>query len=376
MYRARLQKIRLSLREKNAQAILVTNAKNIFYLTGFIGISSTDRESVMLVTHANAYLFVPKMYEIKSRNLKLENHDVNLIVDHERHNLLTHFCEFVDATQPVLCEASNLTISEFNSIKEKTTIELRPENGLIEALRILKDETEIKKLNKAIRITENIFQDIINLLRRVDSVSELTELGIVDTMRMLGRTYDSNGFGFDPIVALGAHAAEPHYATQNNKLSMQNALLLDFGFTYEGYTADFSRTIFLGTADDEFRHIYESVRKVHDACVQAVAPGVTTKELYDLSVDLFTKEGLAHAYLHSLGHGLGLDVHEAPSVGCSKISRLEPGMVITIEPGLYIAEKFGVRIEDDILVTDTGSQTLTTSSKKLIEINNRTQTPR
>ncbi|PIR74261.1 MAG: hypothetical protein COU35_03135 [Candidatus Magasanikbacteria bacterium CG10_big_fil_rev_8_21_14_0_10_47_10] len=368
MYQNRIKKLREILDEKNTQAILVTNATNIFYLTGFIGISPTDRESALLVTNEIAYLFVPKMYEQKARNLALETSGVKRIVDHERHSLLTHFCEFVDNAKPVLCEALDLTISEYKNIEEKTKITLLPESGAIERLRLTKDADEIEALAQAVTITERIFEDVVEVLRRVDDISELSELDIVDSMRALGRHYGADGFGFDPIVALGANAAEPHYVSGNAQLKTKNCLLLDFGFAYNGYSADLTRTIFLGRADDEFKRVYELVQRANEQCIAAAMPGVSTKDLHRLSVDIFSKEGLSKHYLHSLGHGLGLNVHETPSVGPGQDSILESGMVITIEPGLYFAKKFGVRIEDDILITDTGNTPLTRSNRNLVEI--------
>lgn len=360
----RLQKI---IHEYKAHAILVTNAKNIFYLTGFIGISPHERESTCLVTTEKTYLFVPKMYEEKARKLDRDK-KLEIIVDHERYGLLTSFVRFVDPASRILCESTDLRIAELENIRAKTGLTLDPQQRIIEPLRMIKDNEEIALLKKACSITEQVYDGIVRILQSVDDVSELTELDIADAMRSLGREYGADGFGFDPIVALGAHAAEPHYITGNTPLEMGQCLLMDFGFQYKGYTADLTRTIFLGKADDGFTKIYNLVKENNQRCIEAVKPGVTTKELFELSVKIFKEKELDQHYLHSLGHGFGLDVHEAPSVGSNKETPLEPGMVITIEPGLYFAGGFGVRIEDDVLVTEDGYELLTTSSKDLLEI--------
>ena len=188
-------------------------------------------------------------------------------------------------------------------------------------------------------------------------------------MRTTGRKFGSEGFGFDPIIACGDGAAEPHYFTSSKKLEKNTCLLLDFGFLYHGYTADLSRTIFLGKAPKEFKKMYSLVKTNNEMCIEQCRAEMKEKDLYTISLEFFTRHGVEKKYLHSLGHGVGLDVHESPSLGMNQETVLKPNMIITIEPGLYFPGEFGIRIEDVIVVKETGVQVLSSgSSKELIEI--------
>lgn len=364
----RTQKIQEILHQKNASAFFITNPKNIFYLTQFIGISPTERESTLLVTKEKTFLFVPAMYAQRATKLREQNSNFEIITDHERYGLLTSFTKFISQSDTILLEATNLTLAEFEKIQNATTAKLIPEKFLIEKLRIQKDEEEISFLKKACEITDTVFNEILTLLKTTD-YTKLSETDIADFMKTAGRNLGSEGFGFDPIIACGAGAAEPHYFTSTKKLEKNNCLLLDFGFLYRGYTADLSRTIFLGNAPNEFKKMYSLVKMCNELCIEHCQAEITAKDLYDISFRFFAGHDLEKKYLHSLGHGVGLDVHEAPSLGLNQETLLEPNMAITIEPGLYFSNQFGIRIEDVVMVKETGVEVLSSgSSKELIEI--------
>ncbi len=187
-------------------------------------------------------------------------------------------------------------------------------------------------------------------------------------MRELGEEYGADGFGFDPIIAVGPNSAEPHHPTGKDFLKKNDVLLLDFGFCVNGYTSDVSRTLFLGEPSAEFIRIYNLVKECQNLCIESCRPGISVKDLYQISVDFFRKHQVEQNYLHSLGHGLGLNVHEAPSVGSRDQAILTENMVITIEPGLYVAGSFGVRIEDDVVITKDGCEVLTQSTTDVVTI--------
>lgn len=366
----RLLTVQSLLSQKSATAFFITNPKNIFYLTGFIGISPQERESSLLVTKEQSYLFVPAMYEEQARRAIQQStlSNCEMIVDHERYGLLTSFVRYINETDTVLVESNNLTLAEFEKIQNTTKTKLQPEKFLIEQSRIIKDEQEIQFLQKACEITDQTFNAIVKLLQNTD-YTQITEMDIADYMRVTSRELGAHGFGFDPIIASGAGAAQPHYFTSIKKLEKNNCLLLDFGFVFNGYTADLTRTIFLGKAPEEFKKMYSLVKECNETCIQACKNGITTKALHSLSSQFFKEKNIEKYYLHSLGHGVGLDVHEAPSVGMNNEIILEPNMIITIEPGLYFENKFGIRIEDVILVKKDGAVVLSSqSSKELIEI--------
>lgn len=362
----RIETIQKILAEKSVLGFFITNPKNIFYLSGFIGISPQERESTFFVTNEKAYLFVPAMYQERAQKTISKN--VEIITDHERYGLLTSFTKYITETDTILVESTNLTLAEFEKIQNATKSKLQPEKFLIEQSRILKDEQEIQFLQRACEVTDQTFNAIVKLLQNTD-YTQITEMDIADYMRSISRELGAHGFGFDPIIASGAGAAEPHYFTSTKKLEKNNCLLLDFGFVFNGYTADLTRTIFLGKAPDEFKKMYSLVKECNETCIQACKSGITTKALHSLSFQFFKEKNVEKHYLHSLGHGVGLDVHEAPGVGMNNEIILEPNMIITIEPGLYFPNQFGIRIEDVVLVKKDSAMVLSSqSSKELIEI--------
>lgn len=201
------------------------------------------------------------------------------------------------------------------------------------------------------------------ILQKTDP-TELTELDLVAAIRSISDELGGEGFGFDPIVASGPSSAEPHYRTKKNKLLANEPLLLDFGIVYQGYTADLTRTIYLGKPTEKYLCRYKLVLECNQLCIDAVKPGVTGQTLDHIAMDFFQKNHVDNYVLHSLGHGVGLNIHENPGINHKSIQPLETGNVITIEPGLYFSEEYGIRLEDLILVTKEGCEILSKNSTK------------
>jgi len=363
MSNTRIKKLQSILHKKQAAACFITNQKNIFYLTGFIGISPYEHESTLLITTNQAYLYIPQMY--RDRAMAVVHTDITLVTDLPK-GLFGSWTMHA-TTGTIVCESENLTLAEFDTLQGHTTATLLPEKGIVAALRLYKDDTEIAALKKASAMTDKAFTHIQEFIAK-RMYTRLCEHDVIEELRRYSHALGSHGFGFDPIVAYGPGSAEPHYISNNTPIKPGNVLLIDMGFVVDGYTSDFSRTLSLGAPTDEFTRIYALVQETQQACLDACKPGASTTTLYTLSQDIFTKHGVADLYLHSLGHGVGLDVHEAPRLASSHDTILKPGMVITIEPGLYLSNQFGVRIEDLVLITEDGYELLTTSSKKMISL--------
>ncbi len=354
----RIQKLRNRVKEKHADGMVITNPKNILYLSGFRGISPNERESCMLITQKDCFLFIPAMYELQAQGLD----SITLIVDHERHGLLSSFQKYIKEQQIILIEGNNVTLTEFEKMQQGCKAKLIPEKYLIESLRKEKDEQEIMSIQKACEITDMAFQKTVEFLQQTHYES-LTENDVAEFLRTTGRNLGADGFGFEPIVASGSGSAEPHYFTSKKKLQKNAPLLLDFGFSFHGYTADLSRTFFLGQATEEHKNIYALVKECQQLCMDSWEYGMSGKDLHMISLNFFQKAGVEKQYLHSLGHGVGLDVHEQPGIGLHSEQPLLEHMVFTIEPGLYFANNFGVRIEDVVLVKD----------KKLVVLSNKSE---
>ena len=361
--------MRVAFRERNASAMVVTNHKNILYLCGFIGISEVERESSMLITEHQAILFVPHMYEAQARvSSGIADGSVRMIVDAERDGLLTIFANHVKEGENVLFEASDVRVSELERMKNATRAMLIPSEGVIETLRLIKDDDEIMFLKQAAQISELTFNAILEYLSTHED-HDLTELELAEIMLKISRKFGGEGWGFDPIIASGAASAIPHYVTSGKVIENHAPLLLDFGVRYKGYTADMTRTVHLGPASEKFKEMYHLVLYSNRRSMNACKPGAVVEDLYHISNEKFLEQGLSQNYLHGLGHGIGLAVHEAPYSRPGQKTLLQKGMVTSIEPGLYFEGEFGVRIEDMALITEHGSEVLTSrSSKELIEI--------
>lgn len=182
--------------------------------------------------------------------------------------------------------------------------------------------------------------------------------------RMLG----AEGMSFETIVASGARSALPHGRATSAPLPCRGFLTLDFGIILGGYCSDMTRTVYLGRPKVDERKAYEAVQEAQEAAVAAVAPGVRCGEVDEAARGVLRRAGFAEAFSHSTGHGLGLEIHEPPRIGAGQTARLQAGMVVTIEPGIYLANRFGIRIEDMVAVTETGGQVLTPAPKALIEL--------
>lgn len=364
--KSRIKTTQTFLRKQNATGFIVSSPSNIFYITGFKGLNPNEREVCALITTDECFLFVPPMYAEQARNSIRK--DVILSVDTQHEGVLMMYASHVDDTAELFFEESDLKVSEFEEMRSQTRATWTGGGQFFSTLRIIKDEEELKHLAKAASITDSVFNDVIKYLSSIN-YETVSEMDIVDVMRTRYRVYGGESFGFDPIVACGTGSAEPHYHSSDKKLKKQNPLLLDFGITYKGYTADLTRTVYLGTAPDSFRAYYNIVHTCNTARIGEVKEGIHAGKLHSNAVAYFSSLRLAESFIHSLGHGVGIDIHEEPFFRTEGGSPLKNHMVITIEPGLYFPGEFGIRIEDLVIVTESGGTILShNSSKELIEI--------
>lgn len=365
-----ISKLQTELSDRNADAIFVANPMNIYYLTGFRGLSPEEREVGLLVTKKDALLFLPEMYQQSARELEdVRNGDIELVIEKERDNLMTSFVQRIPQGAVVLYEGNNLLVSELNELQSRYSGVFQDAGGLIEELRIIKTEAEIEKIKKAVEITDETWNRLVGFLRSTD-YTRFTELDIADELRRVARELGGEGFSFDPIVASGAGSAEPHYFTGNKKLQKGELLLVDLGIKYQGYCGDLTRCVFLGKAPEDVKNIYAVVLESLRRAIEACRSGAEESSPYSAANGYFQSLKLDHYFLHRAGHGIGLAVHEEPSLFTGHTNILRPNMTITIEPGLYFAGKFGIRIEDYVIVREGGCEVLSTKSPKqeLIEI--------
>lgn len=240
-------------------------------------------------------------------------------------------------------------------------VELVATSGLLEKIRMFKDESEMVIIREAVRIAEAGFAHIQSYIR-----PGVREEDVALELEFFMRKQGASGSAFDMIVASGPRGALPHGRASEKIIQAGEMVTLDFGAAYKGYNSDITRTLSVGEPSAKMKEIYDIVLRAQIAGVEALKPGVTGKEADAATRDIIAAAGYGDCYGHSAGHGLGIEVHELPSLSTVSTFVLEPGMLVTMEPGIYVSGLGGVRIEDDVLITAEGHEVLNKSTKELI----------
>jgi Xaa-Pro aminopeptidase len=332
--------------------LLVSKAPNLRYLTGFTG-----SNGFLLARPDGATFVTDGRYGEMAEALVADLDDTDLIV--YTSGQWDVFRSLVDGMSGVDLEADGVTWQFADDFGRETGVAVTPGNGTVEALRRTKDAEEIAALQAAADAGDRAFSALPEIAE--PSVSE-EEFGwrLIDRMRAAG----GQAANWEPIVAAGAGASIPHYRSGRKPIGQQ-LLLLDYGCTVEGYHSDMSRTVWLaGAPDDEMGRVYRAVLESQEAGIAAVASGVTCGAIDEACREVLRGYGYEKNFLHSTGHGVGLEIHEPPWVRLGNDDVLRPGDAITVEPGVYLPGIGGVRIEDMVLVTDDGSRVFTHSSKE------------
>ena len=358
---SRLDKARALLVERTLAALVISTAHSRRYLTGYTaeddppdesaGIAIISRELAVLITSKN---------NVEWARDEAPGWDVL----GQRYPWAIDVAEVLSnaGVKTVGFEEEALSVRDFNEINERSgrAWTLVPLDSAVTQLRMIKDEREIEHLAKAAAITDAA---LLEALARLDEGMTELELAreLEDAMRRLG----SAGPGFGTIVASGPNAARPHHANGQRKISPGEPVVIDMGARWEGYTADLTRTICLGEPTPKLQTIYTIVLNAQQAVLEGVRAGMLGRAIDALARDVIVAAGYGDAFIHGLGHGVGLQIHEGPSAGqrSTEADVMEAGMSLTVEPGIYIPDWGGVRTEDLIIITEEGSRNLTTAPK-------------
>lgn len=341
-------------------ALLVSQIANVRYLLNRPTMFDPDFGGVMLVTPELAVIMVDSRYiaQTKEANLACE---IRMISESRWATAGEAIKEA--KLKRVGFEASDLSVAQWEELKTHTTAELLPIKNFIEIPRLIKEPIEIDNLIKAAAIGDDIFSEVIEIikpgLREADIATEIDY-----RMKKAGAERPS----FDTIVASGLNSAFPHAGAGQRRVQEGDFIKLDFGAVYQGYHSDMTRTVVVGQASSRHRQVYDHVARAQEMVLDQLKPGMTGVEADGIARDFFESIGIADRFGHNLGHGLGLQVHEGPSLGWKSKKVLEEGMVFTVEPGLYFPGFGGVRIEDAVVMRENGVEILTRSPKELIEI--------
>jgi Xaa-Pro aminopeptidase len=354
---SRVKKIRTILQEKNIDSILITSPDNLTYLSGFTYLSPTEREAYILITKKSAYIFTSALYA-EEMNTK----DFSLILLSAQNPLTTAIAAILkkESLTTLGFEEDDVRFAEYERLAKKE-IPLVPVH--LFALRVEKDSDEIAAIEEACTIGDKTFDYILSKIK-----PGMSEEDIALEMELFIRRQHAI-LSFPSIVAFGEGAAVPHHQTGKRILQQNEFVLLDFGVKVDGYCSDMSRTIFFGKPTDKQKHIYETVRIAQEKAIEYIQANKQAQaaEADKIARDYITQQGYP-SFPHSLGHGIGLEVHESPSLSPYAKDQLIQGMVFSVEPGVYITGKAGVRIEDLMVIESTGARLLTKSSRELISL--------
>lgn len=356
----RLDRARALLQSLSLDAVLVTDPSNRRYLSGFTADDHGANESAgyLLIDQTSAVLYGSPVNTpwaesevvdgVSVQNWKRQATDS--IVDAAREHGWTRlgFEEFVTPTSVYLALTS----------EDAGFFELVPIGTAVDALRARKDDDEVQYLQEALRITDVAFTAAAGQLRESQSEFEFAEI-----VRAELRAAGSEGEAFSTIVASGPHAAKPHHSPGERRIQQGEPVIVDMGALHRGYNGDLTRTIWVGTPDSKLSELYAIVAEAQSAALAGIKAGESGDQADAYCRDVFRNHGVDEYFVHSTGHGLGLRVHEAPSARQGADAILQPGEVVTVEPGLYIPGWGGVRIEDVVLITENGNRNLTSASK-------------
>ena len=349
----RRERLRGVLAEQGLDAALVTSLVNVRYLTGFTG-----SNAALLLTQDSAVLATDGRYITQSAQ---QSGDLERVIDRQCAQAL-----LARASGRVGFEAHIVTVAEHATLVELAPAgaDLTDLGGAVERLRRVKDETEIAHLREACAIGDRALARLLPELR-----PGLTEREIARRLESLMYDEGAHALSFETIVAGGPNSAVPHHEPGDRPLEAGDFLKCDFGAAYEGYHADMTRTFLVGAEPADWqRDLYDLVRRAQRAGRHALAPGASFPEVDGAARSVIEAAGYGEAFSHGLGHGVGLEIHEAPLIGYAATGTLDASTPVTVEPGVYLPGRGGVRIEDTLVVRPQGPELLTTSTKELLVV--------
>ena len=358
----RVERVRALLSEQNLDCMLITHPSNRVYLTGFTGedIAPNESSGHLFITPSDAVLVTGGVNTTQAaaqaphvRVVKREGGwpqaDVAILTELGAHR--------------IGYEAQAMLVGVFHGISEQLNEknhqhEWVAADGLVEQLRVVKSASEIALLRKAFEITSEAFNRVAPTIE-----AGQTEWDVAWRIHQAFVELGAEGPAFPTIVAAGTHAARPHHEPGERVIREGEPIVIDMGAQVDGYSADLTRTIIIGQSDSKFRERYASVLEAQLAALSQIRPGMTGRDADAIAREALVRSGLGEAFVHGLGHGVGLLVHESPSLGTTSTDVLQPGEIVTIEPGIYEEGWGGIRIEDLCVVSDSGLDVLSAAAK-------------
>ncbi|WP_155767512.1 M24 family metallopeptidase [Sporosarcina ureilytica] len=353
MRNLKLENLRKQLENEQIDALLITNPYNRRYMTEFTGTAG-----VALVSAKDAVFITDFRYteqaEKEIKGYRIVQHTKTIIeeVATQVKNMNVKTVGF---------EKDDLSFGLYELYNKEIEAELKPVSGIVEKLRMVKTAEELAILQQAAKIADDAFQHIIDYIR-----PGITELDVSNELEFFMRKQGATSSSFSIIVASGLRSALPHGVATDKVIESGDFVTLDYGALYNGYISDITRTIAVGEPSEKLKEIYAVTLEAQERALKQIKPGMTGIEADQIARDYIASKGYGEAFGHSTGHGIGLEVHEGPALSFRSETVLEPNMVVTVEPGIYLPEIGGVRIEDDIVITEDGNKRLTFATKELL----------
>jgi Xaa-Pro aminopeptidase len=358
---ARQKKLQEQLATTRFDALLISHLPNIRYLCGFTGSAG-----LLLVQESGSFFFTDVRYDTQGR---AEVKGAKVII--ARKALLSALAEWVAERRKrskkwiIGIEAEHLSVAEKKRLANLLPkgVGLRDASSFVERARMVKDEDELRLIRVAVQLGARLFDRALKVLK-----PGVKESQVAAEMEYAARQAGAEEMSFPTIIASGARSALPHGRATEQVIAPGGFVVCDFGVILAGYCSDQTRTVWVGTPNEPARQAYDAVKEAQLAAIAAVRPGVSVGEVDAAARKILQRAGLARYFTHSTGHGVGLEIHEAPRVAAGQKELLRPGMVITIEPGVYFPGKWGVRIEDMVAVHEGGCEVLTPTSKDFLAV--------
>lgn len=350
-----IKRVRKEFEKLEIDGLLITDELNRRYMTGFTGTAG-----VALITKDDALFLTDFRYDKQARE---QVSDYNVIIHKSSAGLIESILETAKRLdiKNLGFEASNVSFDFYSKLKDKSELNLVATTKVIEEFRLIKTEEEVEKIRQAAKISDAAFTHIQDFIR-----PGVTELEVSHELEHFMKKQGADGGSFTFIVASGNRGALPHGVASEKVIEQGEMVKLDFGALYKGYCSDMTRTLSVGEPNPKLKEIYSIVHDALQLTLDTIQAGMSAKEVDSIARDYITENGYGEYFGHGLGHAIGLNIHEDPFFSQSSTQELQPGMVVTIEPGIYIPELGGVRIEDDILIKEDGIEILTHSPKDLI----------
>ncbi len=351
---SRRHNLRRAVKKAGANALLITNFTNVTYLTGFTG-----DDSYLLVGKDTDLIISDGRY---TTQLEEQCPGLDAHIRRGGESMFAAIKKIIAAAKVARLgvEGESMTVSLYNRLdKELPKVAVASTLGLVERLREIKDKGEIAAIRRAISYTERGFAVFRAALK-----PEKTEKQLADELDHQMRLFGARAAAFPSIVAVGPRAALPHATPGDSQVGESNHLLVDWGANEGQYNGDLTRVLLTGKISPKLERVYRVVLTAQLKAIEAVRPGAVAQHVDRIARDIIADAGFGRCFGHGLGHGLGLDVHEKPRLGVSSETILKPGMIVTVEPGIYLPGWGGVRIEDDVLVTRSGHEVLSSVDKQ------------